>query len=120
MSNPTEFKSELSDNPDDVYAGMLKMYLPKFQGMVAKMSNKMLRRLINALIEFPLNQRDYNPKDPLEKGAFILGDRLLTTKAFLIISALREEEEANLKAAQEASQTETAVNETKETNVETS
>lgn len=92
--------------PEEVAAMLCTMYLPAFRAHVAKLSNNALRRLIYNLVQYPL-ESDYNPRNTVEKNAFLIGDRLLSSKYMMIISTFMQSEQANnaLKnAANEAAQ----------------
>lgn len=81
------------NNAEDVAATFFYAYLPRFKGMVESMSSRMLKRLIIALVEVPLNEKTYDPKNQSEKDAFLIGDQLLQAKMSMIIHTLYEKME---------------------------
>lgn len=74
----------ISDDPMELAATMLYMYTPKFQQAVGKLSSNALRRILNKLVSYPLNDKAYKATSQLEQDAFNVGDRLLEAKYILI------------------------------------
>lgn len=81
--------------PEDVAATLCHLYMPKFQILVNKLSKKALQRLIYNLIQFPLENENYKPKTEEEKNAFLIGDRLLTSKYMMLIFSFSQNEALN-------------------------
>lgn len=79
-------KAQGSENTaEDVAAQLFALYHPLFTQHVAKLSNRQLRRLINALVKFPVEMENYAPTKEVEKNAFLIGDRLLQSKYVMMI-----------------------------------
>lgn len=83
-------KVSQTDKDMEVCAQMLTMYTPLFKSKVAGLSNKALRRLINALIEYPLNEKEYNHREGAEQDAFTMGNQLLQAKFLLMTQTIAE------------------------------
>lgn len=81
----SEQETSLINKTLDQCAGLLENYRPKFVAGVDKMSSNQLRRLLKTLVEYPINDRPYNPKDGEEKAVFMLGTRILEAKHTLIM-----------------------------------
>ena len=80
--------------PEEVAAMLCTMYLPAFRAHLAKLSNNALRRLIYNLVQYPLENGDYDPKNQVEKNAFLIGDRLLSSKYLMVISTFMSSQQA--------------------------
>lgn len=85
--------------PEDVFSGMFQIFFPRFVGLTRKLGNNQLRKLMRALIETPLNDKEYK-FDDVTKEAFLLGEKLLTAKSMLIMHSMslqnnKKEEETN-------------------------
>lgn len=76
----------LANNAEDIAAGMFSLYTPKFKQAVDTLSSRQLRRLLKMLVEYPLNERDYQPKNDIEKNAFLIGNKLLEAKFMMILT----------------------------------
>jgi len=74
-----------TNTSEDVAAQLFQLYHPMFTNIVAKLSNKQLRRVINALIKYPIEMENYKPKDENENNAYLIGDRLLQSKYVMMI-----------------------------------
>lgn len=83
-SNTDEIFSRVT-NPEDAFAACFYVYFPRLEMLVSKLSNRKLRRLIRAIIETPLNKKQYNMFTTEEKEAFVLADKLLESKFLMII-----------------------------------
>jgi hypothetical protein len=78
-------------DPMDASAHVFQSYLPKYKQVVAQLSNKQARRVLNALIEVPLNEKPYKHNSQLEKAAFLLGDRLLQARWTMQLGVLQQD-----------------------------
>jgi hypothetical protein len=78
--------------PEEVAASMFNLYLPRFQLMVDKLSNKSLRRVLKALIEYPLVEEDFKFSNELEKEAFLVAENLILAKVMMINHTLMQHE----------------------------
>lgn len=91
---------EYGDNFDPVKAAstMYGLYMPKFKQGVGMLSTNALRRLINALIEYPLQEKKYAHSTPLEKQLMSVGHAVLEAKFLMILHTYT----ANMDALEEA------------------
>ena len=103
-----KYEEPLKDNefrnagPEEVAAQLFFLYQPKFKMLVQRLPLKALRRVINALMEYPIQQIDYKHQSEGEKNAFLIGDRLLEAKYLMIIHAMHDQIQARIKTEQEA------------------
>ena len=72
-------------DPLNAAANMYGLYMPKFKQGVDMLSSKALRRLIKALIEYPLEEAKYNHSTPLEKQLMSIGHAVLEAKFLMIL-----------------------------------
>lgn len=87
-------------DPAEVATMLLGVYTPRFKGLVSKLSNRQLKRLVSSLVEYPLEEYQHN--DKIEKEAFYIGCGLLDAKFALIQHTYNENREkimADAKAA---------------------
>lgn len=118
VTNPVEVEKELLNkvaaekeaaiqrNPEDVAAAMFSMYFPIFHNVTKKLSNKQLRRILNALVEVPLNGKEYKMLKKDEKEVFQIGSALLESKWQMMLYALQKHhEELTAKQAEETKET---------------
>ena len=78
--------------PEEVAASMFNLYLPRFQMMVDKLSNKSLKRVLKALIEYPLVEEETKFSSDLEKETFLVAENLILAKIMMINHTLMEHE----------------------------
>jgi hypothetical protein len=78
--------------PEEVAAAMFNLYLPRFQMMVNKLSNKSLRRVLKALIEYPLVEEGFKFSGELEKETFLVAENLILAKVMMINHTLMEQQ----------------------------
>jgi hypothetical protein len=86
--------------PEEVAAAMFNLYLPRFQMMVDKLSNKSLRRVLKALIEYPLVEEDTKLSE-LEKDTFLVAENLILAKVMMINHTLMQQQ-VDLQSQQES------------------
>lgn len=77
--------------PQEMAAMLFTLYLPKFKQLVDKLPNRAIRRLLNALVETPLNDEPYQFQTEAEKNAFYIGDRLLQSKYIMIMDTFAKQ-----------------------------
>lgn len=77
--------------PEEVAASMFNLYLPRFQMMVDKLSNKSLKRVLKALIEYPLVVDETN-LSKTEKETFLVAENLILAKVMMINHTLLEQQ----------------------------
>lgn len=75
-------------DPEQVAATMFSLYLPRFQTMVGKLSNKALRRVLKALVEYPLVEEEYHFSSDLEKDTFFVAEQLILSKLMMVQSVM--------------------------------
>jgi hypothetical protein len=78
--------------PEEVAASMFNLYLPRFQLMVDKLSNKSLRRVLKALIEYPLVEEETKFSSSMEKETFLVAENLILAKIMMINHTLMEQQ----------------------------
>ena len=78
--------------PEEVASAMFNLYLPRFQMMVDKLSNKSLKRVLRALIEYPLVEEDTKFSSDIEKETFLVAENLILAKIMMINHTLMEHE----------------------------
>lgn len=87
-------KEEVKEEPPsplDVHAGFFQMYAPRFRAHLEQLNSKALRRIINYLIVYPLNDNEVKLVNDLEKDTFLLGNRLLESKYNMKLGLISEE-----------------------------
>jgi hypothetical protein len=90
-----------SESPFEAAATMFGLYAPKFELHLKEMSTGELRRLINALVQYPLNEKEFiNDSQRLRTG-FALGQALLEAKWVMLTHAFMEQEQARLRENEE-------------------
>jgi hypothetical protein len=68
----------------DSAAKLLDHYVPIFESGIKKLSSNQLRRILKNLVEYPLSDKAYKPKE--EEGTlFLIGSRILEAKHTLIM-----------------------------------
>lgn len=77
-------------DPMEAAAKIFSTFLPQYQHLVRRLSNRQARRLLNALIEVPLQKKDYKHPTKEERAAFMLGDRLLQAKWTMMLVTLEQ------------------------------
>lgn len=105
----------VSNNPEEIAATMFTLYLPRFQAAVDRLSNKALRRVLKALIEYPLVDEEYKFSTELEKDTFFVAERLILAKMMMIQHTLFNNEEL-LQGAEQSDSLETETKTENETN----
>lgn len=71
-----------------VAASMFGAYMPRFKALIRKLGSKGRERVINALIEVPLMEKDFRPVDKDEREAFLVGQSLLEAKMLMIMHSV--------------------------------
>ena len=103
------------NSPEEVAATMFTLYLPRFQAAVDKLSNKALRRVMKALIEYPLVNEEYEFSSELEKDTFFVAERLILAKMMMIQHTLMNNAEF-LQSVEQSDSLETETKVENETN----
>ena len=109
-SSSKQIRLRVSGIPFEAAATMFGLYAPKFERLIKTLSTGELRRLLNGLVQYPLNDKEFiNDSDSL-RSAFSLGQTLLEAKWVMMMHSLMEEESKRLQQKTE----ETNKNEAKE------
>lgn len=103
------------NSPEEIAATMFTLYLPRFQAAVDRLSNKALRRVMKALIEYPLVDEEYQFSTELEKDTFFVAERLILAKMMMIQHTLMNNTEL-LQSVEQSDSLELETNPENETN----
>ena len=111
-----EKAGQTAQNPEDLHAQMFYLYMPIFRRHLEHLNKKALIRLIGALIEVPLNEKEIKSRSKVEQNAFQIGDQLLTSKYVMMIltDANTKMEAAKAEAEKKASELPIVVDKTPE------
>ncbi len=93
MDKVIEEKAEqqiMNGSTEDIAAQLFYLYSPKFKQGIVRLSNKALRRLLSALIDYNFNDKEYNHTTDLENSLFQIADRLLQAKYVMMLTVLGE------------------------------
>lgn len=93
QENPEELKIEnqAPDQQIEFVARFFHMYLPVFKQKLSKLNKKGLQRVIERLVEWPLNEKELKWPFKEEKDAFLIGDRLLESKYAMFRYVINDE-----------------------------
>lgn len=91
---PAPVISKMED-PFEVAATMMGMYTHKFNENVNGLSTGELRRLVKAIVQYPINDKEFidQTSSQMLKDTFLMGDRLNQAKWMLIQKTLMDEHE---------------------------
>lgn len=90
--------------PEDLATHDFQTLLPRFYDKVEELSNRQLKRVVTALIEYPLERTDFRFSYVKEAEAFDLGMRIMDAK-FIIMKTVMEltlDQQKELKAELDA------------------
>ena len=90
-----------SETPFEAAATMFGLYAPKFEAHVKTMSTGELRRLLNALVQYPLNDKEFVNDSQKLRTAFSLGQTLLEAKWVMLMQSMMEVEQHELQKSSE-------------------
>jgi hypothetical protein len=85
-----------SETPFEAAATMFGLYAPKFEQHVKTLSTGELRRLVNGLVQYPINEKEFINESQKLKIAFSLGQVLLEAKWVVLMQSIMEVEQQNL------------------------
>lgn len=91
-------------DPLEIASMMLTLYTPRFCALVDQLSSRQLKRLVKALVEYPVG-REYSHRDKLEAEAAAIGHNLLDAKAALLFATYHEHRDEIIRQAEEAQAT---------------
>lgn len=74
-------------------SSLFGLYAPHFFSLVDGLSNKQLRRLVKALVVYPLEPIKPNKNNDAEVKAYNIGDRMLQAKYLMILYTAHEAQE---------------------------
>jgi hypothetical protein len=94
MKETTGISAE--DDAFGVAATMFGIYLPRFKAKIKELNAKAVERLLMALIEVPISEKDYTPLTKEEKECFLIGQSLMEAKMLMIMDTLRLHEQSKL------------------------
>jgi superfamily II DNA or RNA helicase len=104
--NSKEVENELiriaqarAENPTETAGTAYQMYVPHFKRAIPKLSTRGLRRVLNYLILYPLEQDSFNAANEFEKQVMQLAGQLAEAKFIMIMDSYRQHAE-ELYAAQ--------------------
>lgn len=81
---------ERADDPVETAASTYRMYLPYYERNLAKISTRGLRRVLNFLIKFPLEQSDHKAASDFEREMMELINTLVQAKFVMILGTYNE------------------------------
>lgn len=113
-SNPPSLSLGKSETPFEAAATMFGLYAPKFEAHLKEMPTGELRRLVNALVQYPLNEKEFiNDSQRLRTG-FALGQALLEAKWVMITQTFMQQMQQEQAELRESEETQTTNEEVKE------
>lgn len=115
-----EKAGKTAQNPEDVHAQLFYLYMPIFRRFLENLNKKALIRLIGALVEVPLNEKEIKSRSKVEQDAFKVGDQLLTSKyvMMILVDADQKMKQAQEEAAKKAAEMPIVVDKTPESVVQ--
>lgn len=88
-----------AQDPTEMAAQMYGMYVPHYKRIVPKLSTRSLRRVLNYLVLYPLEQDTVKPTSELEKQVMQLVSNLVEAKIVMIMDTYRHHAEELYEAA---------------------
>ena len=107
-----EYESVLSGEDSDkspfsIASALYGMYAPRFEQLVKEMSTGQLRRLVNALVQYPLTDKEFiHEKSGHLPMAFSLGQALLEAKWIMFSQTMMQQQEQEQNAQENVSASE--------------
>lgn len=90
-----------SESPFEAAATLFGLYAPKFEQHIKELSTGELRRVLNALVQYPLNEKEFVNDSQRLRTAFALGQALLEAKWMMIMQTVMDQEQAKLGSSEE-------------------
>lgn len=84
---------ERADDPIETAASTYRIYLPFYEKNLAKISTRGLRRVINFLVKYPLEQDDIKAANPFEREMMELINTLLQAKFVMVLGTYQQHAE---------------------------
>lgn len=104
--DPKEVEAELvkiaherAEDPVETAASTYRIYLPFMEANLKKLSVRGMRRLINFLVKYPLEQDDMKAATPFEREMMELVNTLVQAKFVMILGTYNEHAEQIYEAA---------------------
>lgn len=94
-------KAEENFDPMMAPAGLAGLYLPKLLNIINGLSNKSLRRVLGALVAWPMEPLTPNKNNEAEVTAYTIADRILQAKYVMVLYLAHEAEEKRKQEAKE-------------------
>lgn len=88
-------------DPAESAAMVFHMYKPELLKRIPKLSQKAMRRVLQLLIEYPLNDKKLAGTSNLEKEVFLLADAMLQSKFIMMMDVYKDGAEQLIKAQEE-------------------
>lgn len=99
-----------SETPFEAAATLFGLYAPKFEQHLKELTTGELRRVLNALVQYPLNEKEFLTDSQRVRTAFALGQALLEAKWVMIMQSVMDQEQT----LRESEETQTTNEEVKE------
>lgn len=94
-----------SETPFEAAATMFGLYAPKFEQQLKELTTGELRRVLNALVQYPLNEKEFLTDAQRVRTAFALGQALLEAKWVMIMQSVMDQEQQKLREDEETQTT---------------
>lgn len=88
-------------NPFDAAAMLFGLYAPLLEGKLKELSTGELRRLVNGLVQYPLNEKEFINDSKNLREAFSMGHRLLEAKWVMFMQSMMTHGESAESAAEQ-------------------
>lgn len=82
-----------AEDPTETASQAYGMYVPHFKRALPKLSTRGLRRLVNYLVLYPLEQEDFRAANDFEKEMMQLTGQLVEAKFIMIMDSYRQHAE---------------------------
>jgi hypothetical protein len=90
------------NTPFETGATVFGIFTPRFEALVKELSTGELRRLSNALVQYPLNEKEFiEDRNPRLKEAFRLGNEIIRARSIMEFETLIKIQEEKMKKEQE-------------------
>lgn len=90
---------ERAEDPVETAASTYRVYLPFFDANLKKLSVRGMRRLVNFLVKYPLEQDDIKAASPFEREMMELTNTLVQAKFVMILGTYNQHAEELYEAA---------------------
>jgi len=94
-----------SETPFEAAATLFGLYAPKFEQQLKQLTTGELRRVLNALVQYPLNEKEFLTDSQRVRTAFALGQALLEAKWVMIMQTVMDQEQQKLREGEESQTT---------------